>query len=496
MGADRSRPAGCPAAARRIRLAAPAVAQTRRLRPMSTDAREEIDPTGDASVGDLLAFLDAATSPFHAVAEVASRLEHAGFTRLDERDEWRRGAGAHLVVRDGTLVAWDLAEPHRVDDGFRIIGAHTDSPNLRIKPRPDTGRAGFRQLGVEVYGGALLNSWLDRDLGLSGRVAVRAGAGEQGSGDVDLRLVKIDRPLLRVPQLAIHLDRGVNENGLVLNPQQHLVPVWGTGPADPGALPRLLAEEIGVGDADVLSWELMLHDVAPATLLGSAGELVSSGRIDNLVSCWAAMHALLGASRPGRGPGATGDAGGARGVPVICLFDHEEIGSESAGGAGSTVLPTILERIALAAGDPTGDAGGADGSRQRFLRALAASHCVSADGAHATHPNYPERHEPDHRIAIDGGPVIKVNANVRYATDAATSAWFKLACERAGVPFQEFVVRTDLPCGSTIGPITAARLGVGTVDVGVAQLAMHSARELCGSADPLRLVAALREALR
>jgi aspartyl aminopeptidase len=381
-------------------------------------------------------------------------------------------------VRGGSLVAWGNSEPARLAGGFRIIGAHTDSPNLRVKPRPDTGRAGCRQVAVEVYGGALYNSWLDRDLGLSGRVALRPDRPERpserrshGPGGA---LVRVDRPLLRIPQLAIHLDRGVNESGVKLNAQQHLVPMWGLGPVAPGDFADLLAKELGVAAGDVLSWDVMLHDLSPAALLGADEELVSSARLDNLLSCWAATEALL-ATGPGDAPG----------VPVICLFDHEEIGSQSATGAAGTILPVVLERVALAAGL----------DRDGFLAALAGSLCISSDGAHATHPNYPERHEAGHQIALDGGPVLKINANVRYATDAPGAAHFKLAAERAGVPVQEFVTRTDLPCGSTIGPVTAATLGIPTVDVGVAQLSMHSARELCGAADPVRLAAVLTEVL-
>jgi aspartyl aminopeptidase len=368
-----------------------------------------------------------------------------------------------------------MDDPSQLDEGFRLIGAHTDSPNLRIKPRPDTGRAGYRQLGVEVYGGVLLNSWLDRDLGLSGRVAVR-----RGEAVSTMQLVRIDRPLLRIPQLAIHLDRGVNESGLILNPQQHLSPVWGLGPVDEGGLRAVVAEELGVAPVDVLSWDLMLHDLTPASLLGRRAELLSSARLDNLLSSFAAVDALVRT---------TTSSAPTAGVALICLFDHEEIGSETSTGAAGALLTAACERIAA----------GADHSvaspRDRYLQALARSRCVSADGAHATHPNYAERHEPGHLIAMNQGPVIKINSNMRYATDASSSAWFKLVCERAGVPVQEFVVRSDMGCGSTIGPLTSARLGISTDDVGVAQLSMHSARELCGARDPELFTAALAEFL-
>ncbi|MBI2705442.1 MAG: M18 family aminopeptidase [Actinobacteria bacterium] len=451
-------------------------ADTRRPARRSSGGRSEVlrhpelDSPAVSSVRDLLRFIDASPSPYHAAETVAAHLTGGGFRVLDERDTWSLGPGDRcLVVRGGTLIAF--AVPAAGVSGFRMVGAHTDSPNLRIKPRPDTGRAGYRQLGVEVYGGALRNSWLDRDLGLSGRVTVRNG------GSPETRLFRVDRPLLRIPQLAIHLDRTVNDS-LTLNPQQHLVPVWGLGAVDEGGFARFLAKELGVSDDAVLAWDVMVHDLTPSTVLGADAALVSAPRLDNLVSCWAATTALIDAINH---PDPRADA-----VPVICLFDHEEIGSESATGAASTILPTVVERIVAACG----------GDREAYHRALAASICVSADGAHATHPNYSERHEPDHHIVMNAGPVIKINSNVRYATDAISSARFKLACEDAGVPWQEFVARTDMACGSTIGPVTAARLGIQIVDVGVAQLAMHSARELCGSTDPILFATALTSFLR
>lgn len=440
-----------------------------------------LPPDTEAHARSLAAFIDASPSPYHAVATAADVLVAAGFHQLDETAAWRSVAGRYFVVRGGSLVAWVVGPNASPQSGFRLIGAHTDSPNLRLKPRPDTGNVGYRQLGVEVYGGVLLNSWLDRDLGLSGRVALR-----NGTRSPEVRLVRIDRPLLRIPQLAIHLDRGVNENGLKLNPQTHLAPVWGLGPVDEGRFAQFIAKELGVAADALLSWDLMTHDLTPSTLLGEHLELLSAPRIDNLLSCWAAIESLTACASAVGDHGSTAAELPLHHVPVVCLFDHEEIGSESASGAASSLLPTILERISMTL----------DGAREDFHRGLAESLCISADGAHATHPNYPERHEPGHRVRLNAGPVIKINANVRYATDAVGAAHFKLACERAGVPWQEFVVRSDLPCGSTIGPITAARLGIPTVDVGVAQLAMHSARELCGSADPALFVSALTEFLR
>lgn len=350
------------------------------------------------------------------------------------------------------MVAWRHLT---CEAGFRIIGAHTDSPNLRITAQPDTGQVGYRQLGVEVYGGALLNSWLDRDLGVAGRLATPLGT----------RLFRIDRPVLRVPQLAIHLDREVNQKGLLLNPQTHLTPVWGLGLRTLGEFAAVAAEAAGLDIDEVLAWDAMLHDLTPSTVAGIDGEFIHAPRIDNQVSCWAGLQALIGA--PAESPPSA----------VLCLFDHEEVGSASAQGAASTLLPTVLERIA--------------GSRDVLHPALARSLCVSADGAHATHPNFPERHEPDHHIAMGDGPVIKRNANQRYATDAVGEAAFAAACDKVGVGHQVYVHRGDIPCGSTIGPFAASSTGVTTVDVGVAQLSMHSAREMCGAQDPTDFALAL-----
>jgi aspartyl aminopeptidase len=414
----------------------------------------------------MAAFIDAAPSPFHACAEAATRLEAAGFQQLREVEAWPSGAGSFYIRRGGTLVAWSVGAHHRATDGFRLVGAHTDSPNLRLKPHADAGRVGYRQLAVEVYGGALLNSWLDRDLGLSGRVVVRGADGPEE------RLLLVDRPLLRVPQLAIHLDREVMSEGLRLNAQQHLSPIWGLGEPTPGGFASFVAKELDVAADAILAWDVMAHDLTPSTLVGVDEELVSAPRLDNLCSSWAGVEALVAAT--------SGDDELAQ-IPVLVLFDHEEVGSTSDRGADSALLPALTERIVLGLG----------GGREDVLRSLAGSICCSADNAHATHPNYADRHEPGHLIELNKGPVLKVNSNVRYATDATSAAAFLLACEQAGVPHQRYAHRSDLPCGSTIGPITASRLGIPTVDVGAPQLAMHSARELCGSADPAFYTAAM-----
>jgi aspartyl aminopeptidase len=418
------------------------------------------------TVREMIGYIDAAPSPYHAASEAAARLDAAGFVRLDEIDAWEAGPGRHYVLRAGSLVAWATHEGAPAEGGFRVVAAHTDSPNLRVKAHANTGAAGWRQLGVEVYGGVLLNSWLDRDLGLSGRVMVR-GAG----GSPEARLMLSNRPLLRVPQLAIHLHREVNDKGLVLDKQKHLAPVWSLGSPDERGLEDFLAAELGLDAGDLLGWDLMCHDVQGSRLLGRNEEMISAPRLDNLCSSYCGLAALIDHAESGA-PGRT---------PVLCLFDHEEVGSASRTGAGSPVLKDVLERIVLVRG----------GAREDLHRALADSVCISVDMAHATHPNYVEKHEPAHWIELNQGPVIKINTNQRYATDAEGEAFFQSACEGAGVPVQKYFHRSNLACGSTIGPLTAANLGIRTVDVGAAQLSMHSSRELCGALDPALLVRAL-----
>jgi aspartyl aminopeptidase len=415
-----------------------------------------------AHTDHLLGYLAAAPTPYHAVAEAAALLDKAGFRRLSETAAWDDRPGGQYVIRGGALVAWYLPEGAEASRPFRIAGSHTDSPNLRVKPRPDTGSAGWRQLAVEVYGGPLYNSWLDRDLGLAGRLSLRDGS--------EL-LVKVDRPLLRVPQLAIHLDRGANE-GLKLNPQVHLSPIWGLGDWAEGDLVDFLAEEYRLSPDEILGWDLMVHDVAPPAYLGRDEELIAAPRLDNLMSVHASAVALVAAAEAGVTDGP---------IPLLAALDHEENGSVSTTGAAGPFLPTVLERIVDARG------GGVDAR----ARAYAGSVMASADLAHAVHPNYPEKHDAGHRPLANGGPVLKVNANQRYATDGATRAVWARACEAAGIPWQTFVSRNDQPCGTTIGPLAAARVGIAAFDIGVPALSMHSVRELCGADDPWRLAAGL-----
>ena len=413
---------------------------------------------------DLMSFLAASPTPYHAVANAAERLEKAGFRQVAETDAWDGTAGGKYVLRGGAIIAWYVPDGAAAHTPFRIVGAHTDSPNLRVKPRPDSGAHGWRQVAVEIYGGPLLNSWLDRDLGLAGRLSLRDGS---------TRLVDVDRPLLRVPQLAIHLDRAVNSDGLKLDKQRHMQPVWGLGDSvRDGDLIAFLEETTGVPAGEVTGWDLMVHPVEPPAYLGRDRELVAGPRMDNLLSVHAGTAALAAAAARGSHLSY---------IPVLAAFDHEENGSQSDTGADGPLLGSVLERSVHARG----------GSLEDRARALAGTVCLSSDTGHAVHPNYAERHDPTHHPRVDGGPILKDSVNNRNAPGGSGRAVFAAACEKAGVPFQTFVSNNAMPCGTTIGPITAARHGIRTVDIGVAILSMHSVRELCGAKDPFLLANAL-----
>ncbi|MGW4105040.1 M18 family aminopeptidase [Streptomyces sp. NPDC004976] len=413
---------------------------------------------------DLMSFLAASPTPYHAVANAAERLEKAGFRQVAETDAWDGTAGGKYVLRGGAIIAWYVPEGAAPHTPFRIVGAHTDSPTLRVKPRPDSGAHGWRQVAVEIYGGPLLNSWLDRDLGMAGRLSLRDGS---------THLVNVDRPLLRVPQLAIHLDRAVNSDGLKLDKQRHMQPVWGMGDeVRDGDLIAFLEETAGLPSGEVTGWDLMVHPVEPPAYLGRDRELVAGPRMDNLLSVHAGTAALAAVA---------GQGSALSYIPVLAAFDHEENGSQSDTGADGPLLGGVLERSVFARG----------GSYEDRARAFAGTVCLSSDTGHAVHPNYAERHDPTHHPRVDGGPILKVNVNNRYATDGSGRAVFAAACEKADIPFQSFVSNNAMPCGTTIGPITAARHGIRTVDIGVAILSMHSARELCGAEDPFLLANAL-----
>lgn len=401
----------------------------------------------DEPIHDLLAWLDGCPTPFHAARRAADELVSAGFTEVTGLDGDLPSRG--VLVREGSVAAWITVPGART---FRVIGTHTDSPNLRVQPNPGFGGNGWDQLGVEIYGGVLLNSWLDRDLGIAGRVITSTGA---------QKLFSVRRPLARVPQLAIHLDREIGERGLQLDRQQHMMPVWATTGLD---FQEWLSAASGT--EDIAAFDAHLFDASSAALLGADSSLIASGRIDNQLSCWAAVRAIAAVVQPTHNV-------------VVVMNDHEEVGSASTTGAAGPLLESVITSLCEAAGM---------GAAQRH-EALAASFCLSADNAHALHPNYPERHDPRHSPLINQGPALKLNGNQRYATTARGAALIRAVAADARIPLQTFVSRNNMPCGSTIGPITATRLGIECIDVGAPQLSMHSAREMCGVDDPPHLVA-------
>jgi aspartyl aminopeptidase len=416
-----------------------------------------MSPEARAQAQALLDFIDASPSPWHVAATVAQRLESHGFKALQEGERWQlESGGRYFVVRGGSsVISFVLGAQTPDQTGFRIVGAHTDSPGLRLKPRAPHAAEPMARLGVEVYGGAILATFADRDLSLAGRIIVREADGRQ------TRLVRFTRPLLRLPNLAIHMNRNVNEEGLKLNKQTELPLLLGNlqEAFPPGEQFRdLLAHESGVEGDAIINWEFHVYDTQPGAFWGAQGEFIANSQLDTLASCDSGLTALLNAGEPGA-------------TCVCALFDHEEVGSESAQGAGGSFLSDVLQRIA----------GSLD--RDALARAMARSFFISADMAHAYHPNFPSAYEPLHPIRVNAGPVIKTNANQRYATNAESEAYFIALCESAEVPWQQYAHRTDLGCGSTLGPIVASRLGVRCVDVGNPMWAMHSVRESAGAVD-------------
>lgn len=419
---------------------------------------------------DLLDYIDASPSPWHAVANAMADLEGRGYRRLTETEPWDLQPGqAYYVVRDdSSLIAFRIGDAALTEAGFRIVGAHTDSPGFRVKPHAAHAQGPLTTLGVEIYGAPILASFADRDLTLAGRVLVRDNTSPAG---VSPHLVRFDRPLVRLPNLAIHMNREVNKEGLKFDFQEQL-PLFlaalseGLPPAD--RFRGLLAEQAGVAPEDLRSWGLAVADTQPGTFWGAADEFLADGQLDNLASCHAALAAL---------PEETADAG----VAVAALFDHEEVGSESYKGAAGNFLESVLERVASGLGLDA----------NQYRSALAASWLLSADMAHAYHPAWPRHHDEHHQVRVNGGPVIKINVAQRYATDELGEAYFAHLCDTAGVACQRYVHRNDLPCGSTIGPQMAARLGLRTVDVGNPMWAMHSARESAGAFDHGALIRAL-----
>lgn len=417
---------------------------------------------------DLLNFIDASPSPWHAVDSVEKQLITAGFIKLDETAAWQMQSGnSYFVTRGGaSIIAFTLGKQALTDSGFRIVGAHTDSPGLRLKPQAAFGSDGLVRIGVEVYGGPILATFTDRDLSIAGRVTVRTTNGH------DTKLLKFDDALMRLPNLAIHMNREVNDKGLVLNKQTELPLLFAEsedGVAADKQFLTYIAQSLHIDAADILTFELNVFDTQQGKFWGANQEFIADSQLDNLASCHAAITALLASKDQ--------DASS-----VCALFDHEEVGSESATGASGSFLSDVINRIATCTGL----------SEEDRLRTLAKSFFISADMAHAYHPNHPGAYEPCHHVLVNKGPVIKTNANQRYASNADTAAHFITLCERAGVPYQQYAHRTDLGCGSTIGPIIASGLGIASVDVGSPMWAMHSIRESAGVVDHAYMIDVLK----
>lgn len=413
---------------------------------------------------DLLAFLAEASTPFHAVSALSWRLAAAGFVEIERVDgtTLEPGRGYFMTRNDSSIIAFRVGE-QPVSDGLRLIGAHTDSPNLSVKPNPLKLRHGVAQVGVDVYGGALLNPWFDRDLSMAGRVNF-----VDESGQLQSQLIDFERPVAIIPSLAIHLDREAN-NTRSVNPQRDILPILlCANPEQPLDFHALLAQQVRAqypeyGEVRVLDFEISLYDSQKPALVGLQDDFIASARLDNLLSCHTGLSALL-AAEPTQ-------------WSVLICNDHEEVGSASAVGAQGPMLMDLLDALAGTAAD----------SRRLRERSV----MLSVDNAHAVHPNFSDRHDENHGPLLNAGPVIKINRNQRYATTGEGAALVRLLAERVDVPVQSFVVRTDMGCGSTIGPITASETGIATIDLGVPTLAMHSIRELAGARDPGYLLSLL-----
>ncbi len=421
------------------------------------------------SARDLLAFIDASPSPWHAVATAAERLNQQGFEALSEVESWQlKAGGRYFVARNGSIIAFVIGQQSPVSTGLNMIGAHTDSPGLRLKPSAAYSTDGFIRIGVEVYGGPILATFADRDLSLAGQVNVRTKQG------FDTHLIKFDEPIVRLPNLAIHMNREVNDKGLKFNKQTELPLLFGEGKEGVDAdaqFIRHLADKLKVKPADIINFELNVFDTQKGVIWGAHQEFIANSQLDNLASCHAALTAICNTEN-------------SQTTSICALFDHEEVGSESATGANGSFLANVVDRICL------------DLNQEDKLRAFSKSFFISADMAHAFHPNFSGSYEPCHHVQVNQGPVIKTNANQRYATDAKTAARFIQLCEQAGVPYQQYAHRTDLGCGSTIGPIIASKLGIPSVDVGAPMWAMHSIRESAGVLDHHYMISVLNTFLK
>jgi len=436
---------------------------------------------------ELFNFLDASPTPFHAVQSQISLLENYGFQHLSESDAWNlTSGGRYYVTRNGSsLIAFVYGKQDVLDTGIRMLGAHTDSPCLKVKPKAEIISHSYLKLGVEVYGGVLLNPWFDRDLSLAGKVVY-----QDKQKNINTSLIDFKKPIASIPSLAIHLDREANKKRHI-NPQTDIPPVLMlveepsadkklSANQEPSAsqksssgtsiLKNQLTQQLKKQYSDIevdsiLDFELSFYDTQNASYIGLNDDFIASSRLDNLLSCFVGTQALMRADNDG--------------TSLLVCSDHEEVGSASTTGAQGTFLKSVLERIS--------------GSAETLTRIVNQSMMISADNAHAIHPNFPNKHDANHGPIINKGPVIKVNANQRYASSCETGAIFKVLADSAQVPVQDFVVRTDMGCGSTIGPIAATEIGVKTLDIGLPTFAMHSIRELCGSKDTAYLLSVLQK---
>lgn len=407
------------------------------------------------NISSLMHFLGQSPTPFHAVAEMSRSLEEDGFEKLDEGKIWTAQAGGKYFVtrNDSSLIAFKMGKKYPEESGWKMLGTHTDSPCLKLKAQGIKKFRNYIQGSVEVYGGAILHTWFDRDLSLAGRITCLSEKGK-----IESHLLNFKRPLASIPSLAIHLNRTVNDN-LSINAQKDLPPILLQSEA------KLSLEEILMKELEeqkmskkikkILGHELSFYDTQSPALLGFEEQFLASARLDNLLSCWVGLQALL-------------DSKGQNPCLLVCN-DHEEVGSVSTSGAEGPFLKSILQRINPHAED--------------FARAMHQSLFLSCDNAHGIHPNYPEKHDEQHAPILNAGPVIKINSNQRYASNSESSAEFASLCEDEKIPYQHFMVRADMACGSTIGPLTAANLGVKTVDIGIPTFGMHSIRETAGIQD-------------
>ncbi len=418
--------------------------------------------TAKQQIQNLLNFIDASPSPWHVINSIEALLKPFQFIKLDETSRWHtQPGGRYYVVRDdSSIILFVLGTKPLLESGFKIVGAHTDSPGLRVKPNATNNKDGLLRLNVEIYGSPILATFTDRDLSLAGRICFKNDQDQIGN-----RLIKFDKPLLRLPNLAIHMNRTVNEDGLKLHKHNELpliLSALSEQQLPPDYFLSLLQQQSGIASGHILSWDLAVYDTQKGAVWGAKEEFISNSQLDNLASCHAALQALLDEA-----------VLSGENTLVCAFFDHEEIGSESKQGANGSFLPDVLQRIALA--NQT--------DLQDFPRIMAKSFLVSADMAHAYHPNFPSAYDHDHKVMVNKGPVIKVNANYRYSSESISEAMFIDWCNQADVPYQHYSHRCDLPCGSTIGPITSAKLGIRSVDVGNPMWAMHSIRESAGVFD-------------